>query len=217
MRFGRSNEPTRTRGFASLQLLDDVVAHVLGGGRRVGVQRHAGKRVAQGAELAVLGAEVVAPHADAVRLVDGDERQVLLPEEASEAVHHQPLGRDVEDLDVPPLNGIDDVVLLVGRLRAVEPRRGDAALTQRVDLVLHQRDERRDDDGEPGEDESGRLEAEGLAAAGGKDDERVAAVERALHRLALQRAEIAVAPMLAQHRSDPFHLGTPGRMVPDGM
>ena len=36
--------------------------------------RHAGKLVAQQAQLPVLGPEVVAPLADAVRLVHGDER-----------------------------------------------------------------------------------------------------------------------------------------------
>jgi hypothetical protein len=37
------------------------------------VERHAGEILAQPSELAVLGPEIVAPLADAMRFVDGDE------------------------------------------------------------------------------------------------------------------------------------------------
>ena len=56
-------------------------------------------------------------------------------------------------------------------------------------LVAHQGDERRDDDGQVVAGERGQLVAEALAAAGRHHDERVAAVERGLDRVALARAE----------------------------
>jgi hypothetical protein len=59
---------------AQLQLRRDVAAHAAGRGRGEGVQADAGKARSQRAELAVLRTEVVAPLADAVRLVDGDVR-----------------------------------------------------------------------------------------------------------------------------------------------
>jgi hypothetical protein len=58
--------------------------------------------------------------------------------------------------------------------RGVEKRGGDAAGLELVDLILHQRDERRDDDGEAGAREGGQLEAEGFAAAGGEEGEHIA-------------------------------------------
>ena len=57
-----------------------------------------GKSLPQRAELAVLRPEIVAPHADAVGLVDGDERQLRVLQELAEAVRDQPLGGDVEQL-----------------------------------------------------------------------------------------------------------------------
>jgi len=59
---------------AQSQLLADVVLHL---DRGCGGQRHARhvrRLVEHGLELAVLGAEVVAPMGHAVGLVDGDQR-----------------------------------------------------------------------------------------------------------------------------------------------
>ena len=55
------------------ELGDDVVADARGGRGRVRVQADAGQQLPQPAELAVLRPKVVAPLADAVRFVDGDE------------------------------------------------------------------------------------------------------------------------------------------------
>src|SRR5207237_865233 len=55
-----------------VELGDDVAAHLRGGGGGVGVDAGAGEELAQPAELAVFGAKVVAPVADAVGLVDGE-------------------------------------------------------------------------------------------------------------------------------------------------
>ena len=70
-----------------------------GGGVRV--QADAGKQLAQPPELAVLGPEVVAPLADAVRFVDGDEADADRRQQRQKLVGafaDQPLGRDVEQL-----------------------------------------------------------------------------------------------------------------------
>ena len=63
-----------------------------------------GKRAAQRGELPVLRTEVVAPLADAVRLVHGDEADRLRRQPAIDdgaAFADQPLGRDVQQ-PVPP-------------------------------------------------------------------------------------------------------------------
>lgn len=54
---------------------------------------------------------------------------------------------------------------------------------------MHQGDERRDDERDALADETRELIEEGLAAAGGHDDEAVAARERGVDDLALQGAE----------------------------
>jgi hypothetical protein len=57
-------------------------------------------------------------------------------------------------------------------------------------LILHERNEGRDDDRELTGQNGGSLETERLAAAGRQHDEAVARVEDGVHRVALQWAEI---------------------------
>src|SRR5690606_26058494 len=77
--------------------------------------------------------------------------------------------------------------------RGVEVGGGDARGLKLVDLILHQRDQRRDDDGEPGAVQRGQLETHRLAAAGRKEGEDVPTGEGGLDDLTLERAESVVA------------------------
>jgi hypothetical protein len=65
-------------------------------------------------------------------------------------------------------------------------------------LVLHQRDERADDERQPGQHEGGELVDERLAAARGHDDERVRAAQHGLDRLVLPVLEVVVAEALRE-------------------
>ena len=80
-----------------LQLRGDVAADAPGRRRREGVQADAGKALPQRAELPVFGTEIVAPLADAVRLVDGDVGNAAEPlHEGVAALAGQPLGGHVK-------------------------------------------------------------------------------------------------------------------------
>ncbi len=57
-------------------------------------------------------------------------------------------------------------------------------------LILHEGDERRDDDDGFGQKKRGQLEGEAFAGAGGHDGHRVAALENGLKHIALGRAEV---------------------------
>jgi len=74
-------------------------------------------------------------------------------------------------------------------------------------LIFHQRDERRHDERQAIPHERGRLEAERLAAAGREYDDRVAAGENRVHRLALQRTKRRVAPELFEDGGKRGHWG----------
>ena len=191
-------------GIAESELFDDVVAHAWRGRGRECVDGDIGKRGAQGAQQAVLGPEVVAPVADAVRFVDGDEPDAPAHEltlEALAVLAHQPLGRHVEQPEPRLAQPVHRRLPLRRGHRAVEPRRGDAAGDEAIDLVLHQRNQRRHDqrDAVPAVIEQGRrLEAQRLAAARGQDQQAVAAIDHGLDRLALERAELVEAPVLLQ-------------------
>ena len=82
------------------------------------------------------------------------------------------------------------------RERAVIEDRGHAVAGERVHLIFHQRDERRDDDRQAVAHERRRLKAERLASAGRQDDDRIASGEDGVHRFVLQRPERRVAPVL---------------------
>ena len=68
---------------AKLELLEDIVAHAPGGAGGEGGDGLIGKVLPQRAELAVLGAKLVAPFGDAVGFVDGEksQRNALKPAE----------------------------------------------------------------------------------------------------------------------------------------
>ena len=176
------------------QLADDVGAHLRGRRRRVGVNGGLREQLLQDTKLAVFRPEVVPPLADAVGLIDREEGRPGLAQPLREAGHHEPLGGDVEQRDAAHRQLALDGRALLPRLAAVEVRGGHARLAERVHLVLHQRDQGRDDDGEAPEVRGGRLVAERLAAARGQHDHAVAPVEDRAHRLFLQRQEPPVAP-----------------------
>jgi hypothetical protein len=134
---------------AQLELSSDVAADPCGGCGRERVQADRGERRAQASELTIFRSEVVPPLTDAVRLVDGNETEVAAREPGEEAIAAVPrkaLGRDVEQPVAAFAHPASDRGLLVRAQRAVVQRGGHTVADQRVDLILHQRDERRHDD-----------------------------------------------------------------------
>ena len=195
---------------AGAQLLGDVGHHPLVGGRGGREHRRAGRqRAQQVADAAVVGAEVVAPVGDAVRLVDDDEPaagdqpgQLLLAEPRV----GQPLGGDEQDVDVVGGEAGGDVVPL-GHVGAGDLDGADAGAGRGGHLVAHQREQRADQQrraGAAAAQEGGGDEVDGrLAPAGALHDQRPL---RALD----QRRDGGVLP-LAEDR-----VGPAGQLAEDG-
>src|SRR5690606_9792307 len=123
------------------ELRADVVADARGGGRRVSVKRDVRKTRSQLPELPVLGPEVVAPLADAVRLVDGDEAEVAARQPRLKTVAafaDEPLRRNVQQPVSPITHAGRYRAAFLGRLRAVEKCRRYAVADERVHLILHE-------------------------------------------------------------------------------
>ena len=186
-------------GVAQAQRLDDVGAHVAGGG---GGERGDGRPFGQaGDELGdpqVAGAEVLPPLRHAVRLVHRHERDGHALHELLQARRVEPLGGDIEQLAGARGGERERLGLLGGGEGAVEARRRDTRLGEGGDLVLHEGDERRDDDREPRQHAGRHLVDERLARTGGHDAEHVAPGKDPLHELALARAEVVVAEVLLE-------------------
>ena len=149
----------------------------------------------------VVGPEVVPPLRDAVRLVDHEEPELGLADPLEEPGRGEALGRDVEQPRAPGHRAVDRRAVRRRVLLGVDERDapGRDAL-ERLDLVLHQRHERRDDQREIRAHQRGQLVAERLARAGRHHHQHVAPGDRGLDRLALAGTERREAEHLAQRR-----------------
>ena len=153
---------------AQAEQAPDVLLHPRRRGRgergRHGALR---ERVDEIGDLQIARAEILPPLGDAVRLVDGDERDGDRLRQLHKTRRAEPLGRDIEQAVLPAIGAAVHVAQLLARERTVDiPRRDgaehrdaltlrrrDARVRERRDLILHQRDERRDDQRRPAEAE----------------------------------------------------------------
>jgi hypothetical protein len=142
-----------------------------------------------------------------VGLVDREERAVEAAQDVAEAREDEALRRDIQELEQAALEAVESPAELVAVEGRGEEGRGDAAALEGVDLVAHQGDQRRDDDGRTAEDEGGELVAEALAAAGRRDEQEAARVEETLDGLALARAELGMAEAFEGRRQAGVPLG----------
>ena len=142
------------------------------------------------AEGEVVGAEVVPPLRDAVRLVDHEQADPGAADAVQEPGRREPLGRDVEQARPPGHRAVHRRPVRRGVLLRVDQRdlaRRDAL--ERLDLVLHQRHQRRDHQRQVRAHQRRQLVAERLARAGRHHDHHVAVRQRGLARLALPGPE----------------------------
>ena len=190
------------RGFAEAQLADDVGADIGGGGGRDGEDGDVGEAVERIPDVEVVGAEVVSPLADAVRLVDCEKGQFRAGDRLEEGRVPEPFGSDVHELVVAVRHRRETEAHFVGRDGRVEEGGGNLAFFEGGDLILHQGDERRDDERRAREEKGGELVAEGLAGAGRHDDDGVAAVDDLFDGLVLPVSEGAIAEVALQCRRD---------------
>ena len=142
----------------------------------------------------------MAPLRHAVRLVDGEQRKPGLREQAEAALGQQALGRDIQQIELAAPRAALDLRGLRPAQRRIEKRGAHPELGERRDLVLHQRDERRDHHPDAVAQQRGNLVAERLAAAGRHQDQRVAAAGDVLDDLGLVTAEGRVAEDLFEDR-----------------
>ena len=175
---------------------EDVTPHGRVGGRRERERARPAELLARAAEREVVGAEVVPPLRDAVRLVDHEQAHTAAREAIEEAPVREPLRCDEEQRDASRLEVGVAAVLLGAIERGVDEGRRDSDRLEGLDLVLHQRDQRRDHE-RAADLERGQHVAEALAAAGRHHPEHVVRRER-LEHLGLAGSEIGVAEAVLQ-------------------
>ena len=157
----------------------------------------------QHGKLDVLRPEIVPPLRHAVRLVDGKEADAGALQQVQKARRHQPLGRHVDEVQPARRQIALDLCGLGTGERGVQVGGAHAGFFQRGDLILHQRDQRRDNNARalsaPVPHKRRDLVAEGFAAARGHQHQAIAAVGHVGDDLRLRAAERAVAEHVVQH------------------
>ena len=133
-------------GVLQLQALDHVGAGLVVGGGRQRHAGHVGVALVQHGELQVVFAEVVAPLADAVRFVDGEEAEQAALVQAGqlrlEARVGDAFGRHVQHDQAAGHHLALDALGVFAAQGAVEEGGVHAYFFERTDLVVHQRDQR---------------------------------------------------------------------------
>ncbi|MNR24015.1 hypothetical protein D3C85_1410690 [compost metagenome] len=144
-----------------------------------------------------------------MRLVDREQPDAGAFEQVEEARRHQPFGRHIEDFQPPR----EQIALHGGGLAAgqcgVEHRCAHTGLGQRSHLVLHQRDQRRDDDTDTLPrllaQQRRNLVAERLPAARGHEHQAIAALGHMVDDLCLPAAKGVVAEDFFEDRQCARH------------
>ncbi len=157
------------------ELMADVLHHL---GRRGGRERQ-NRRVAEDRQSLpqrqVGRAKVMSPLGDAVRLVDHEDGDLVAAQRLQELRLGEALRGDEDEIPLLLLNPLQHLGLLARGQRAVDLNGVQPDFLQLVHLVLHERDERRDDHGRSRQLRAGKLIAERFAGAGGHDGQGVLA------------------------------------------
>ena len=80
-----------------------------------------------------------------MRLIDGNQRQIGPAQTVQRARGQQPLGRDIEQIELAGGEKVRDPIILVGLELGMQGAGRHAELAQGGHLIVHQRDQWRDD------------------------------------------------------------------------
>ena len=202
-------------GAFQLQALDDVSARQCVGGGRERHAWHRGVALVQNRQTPVLGPEVVAPLAHAMRFVDGEqaeqaafEQRVHLRQKAP--IRHA-LRRRVQQSDFTAQQAPLDVAGFFAGQGGVEEGGVHARFVQRAHLVVHQRDQRRHHHGDAVPRSLARngrdLVAKRFAAARGHEHQRIATCGHTVDDGLLRATKGVVAKNFAQDGEVRGHWG----------
>ena len=188
--------------FLHAEVFDDVLLNLGSGRGGEGKDGYLGIDGVDGsAQTAVFGAEVVAPFRDAVGLVDGEEGDGQMLQKLDGFFLGESLGSDVKQFGT----ALHQVVfyfasLDLGERRVEEMSHAVAScgVSDGVDLVFHEGDKRRNNDGGTFANHCRELIAERFATARRHDDEGVVSLQDAVNDSLLLAFEIVKAEYFFQ-------------------
>ena len=140
------------------------------------------------------------PLADAMRLIHRDQAALRPPQKPESGPGGQPFRRHVEQLQPTLVDGVKDLFRLFIGIAGRQSPRLDPHSLQRANLIAHQGDEGRDDDGHPVPTQGRQLETQGFAATRRHDGKGVLPRQHSLDDFRLTGAEIGKAENGVQKR-----------------
>ncbi len=191
--------PDQDGRFAQGELGRDVGLHPRSGRRGKRMQAGLREPLPKHGQLPILGPKIVSPVTDAMGFVDREPPNLEGRGRLQKPRGHQAFWRDEQQPVFACGQLCFNVAALVRRQAAVNASRRVAARLQPVDLILHQRDQRRNNDVGGAVQSRGNLITERLAAAGGHDHQRVAPGQCRFDGLGLQRSKRIESPIAPHH------------------
>ena len=116
-----------------------------------------------------------------------------------------PLRRQIEQLKPLLTEILNHAALVMPGEARVKRRRRDLSLLQACHLILHERDERRNDQGQPGQEGRRQLIAERFTLAGRHDRHRIAPSQHGANDLLLARPKLRKPELFAELSSQIIH------------
>src|ERR1043166_5462019 len=126
-------------------------------------------------EPEIIGPEIVTPHRKAMGLINGEERDRALSQRFEKRPAPKAFRRNIDQLKFAPGQRSNALALFLRAERTVDQCRGNAAALERIHLVLHQRDQGRDNDRGPLDQKRGQLITKRFAAARRHHNQRIGA------------------------------------------
>ncbi len=142
------------------------------------------------------------PLRDAVGFVHHQQGEGDLGDEAAKAFVLEALYRDHQDLELAIAGLLHHAPALFHRLAGVQGRGRDPLALQEGELIVHQRQQGGDDQGQVRQCQSGQLVAEGFASPGREDGRRTLARQQTADHRLLTRAQLIEAEVSCQQRGD---------------
>ena len=175
-----------------LQTLGNIALGAFIGGCR---QRHTwymGKQLGQLPQLQVLGTEVMPPLRHTVRLINGEQRYLQTLQKIQSTRLEQTFGGQIEKVQLTPAQLCGNLSLLIIAERRIQRGCLETQLVQGGDLIIHQRNQGRNHHSHTVTQQPGHLIAQGLAAAGGHQYQRITALCHRLYDVGLLTAEFGI-------------------------
>ena len=136
------------------------------------------------------------PLGHAVRFINDEHRNGQALHEGCKEFVFQAFRRNIDESNPTSADGGEAGLGLFKGTLAVDIRRRYLLVDQAVDLVLHEGNERRNDQGHAGHHQGRQLEADRLSCPSRHDGQTVAAIEEGLDNFMLARPERRIAKIL---------------------